>query len=199
MAADGGPVTPKYLISFWPLVSTMTPPTAVPSRAGLTRVTSHAANGAAMIPPTARPTTIGRLSRNSSRSPTRKPSDADTATRNSEALTEPITVAAPSCPETTTCSWSPDPATAAGRVDEPTEQAKRRKKLRGVRGMGDSTRVACRRRSGPGRSMPIASRMAAMSGAASSVDSDEAGRWRPGTRRWRPAHRAWPRSTSRCS
>ena len=70
----------------------MTPPTAVPSSAGLTRLTSQAANGAATTPPTIKPTTTGQLARNSSRSPIRKPSDADTDTRNSDALTEPITV-----------------------------------------------------------------------------------------------------------
>ena len=70
----------------------MTPPTAVPRIAGLTLLTNQAANGAAMTPPRASPATIRMLSKNSSRSPTRKPSEADTATRNSDALTEPMTV-----------------------------------------------------------------------------------------------------------
>ena len=71
--------------------STSRRPTKPPSTVGLMRLTAQAAIGAAITPPTSRPATGCHKDRNCGPSPKIKPTDAEIETRNSEALTVPIT------------------------------------------------------------------------------------------------------------
>src|SRR5690606_12973302 len=171
---DHGQVTPKKVTSRWLLSSTINPPTAVPSSAGFTRLTSQAANGATMMPPIARPATTGRLWMNSSRSPTTNPSDADAATRNSDALTDPITVRGAVLPRDSSVLVviGPQPPPPDASMKPPNNPS-------GLRNLAECG-VEPRRSTGGVRNenrddtwAPIATRIAAISGAAFSVDSDD--------------------------
>src|SRR5690606_28929883 len=73
------------------LVSTINPPAAAPSTRGGRKRTSHAASGAAITPPISRPSTMVKFTPDPVRAK-KKLMLADSATMNSDALTDPITL-----------------------------------------------------------------------------------------------------------
>src|SRR5690606_19465645 len=127
-----------------------------------------------MMPPIARPATTGRLWMNSSRSPTTNPSDADAATRNSDALTDPITVRGAVLPRDSSVLVviGPQPPPPDASMKPPNNPS-------GLRNLAE---CGVEPRRSPGRfrnhnrttpQPPIATRIPAILGAAFSVDRDD--------------------------